>query len=52
VVAWLVDWRWISGGKVEGVGGRVAVVWWSSGGWRSGSSGQMAVAVRAVLRAI
>ncbi len=36
-----VDWRWIGGGKVKGVGGRVAVVvdwgsdewqWWSSGG--------------------
>jgi hypothetical protein len=38
VVARLVDWRWIGGGKVKGVGDRVAVVvewgldeWW----WRS-----------------
>ncbi len=30
-----VDWRWIGGGKVKGVGGRVAVVVeWGSGDWR------------------
>ncbi len=31
----LVDWRWIGGGKVEGVGGRVAVVIeWGLDKWR------------------
>ncbi len=43
-----VDWRWIGGGKVEEVGGRVAVVvkwgsdewrWWSSGGGSGGEGG-------------
>jgi hypothetical protein len=35
VVARLVDWRWIGGGEVEGVGGRVAVVVeWGSDEWR------------------
>jgi hypothetical protein len=35
VVARSVDWRWIGGGKVEGVGGRVAVVVeWGSDEWR------------------
>ncbi len=35
MVAWLVDWRWIGGGKVEGVGGRVAVVVeWGLDEWR------------------
>ncbi len=30
-----VNWRWIGGGKVEGVGGRVAVVVeWGSDEWR------------------
>ncbi len=30
-----VDWRWIGGGKVEGVGGRVAVVVeWGSDEWQ------------------
>ena len=47
-----VDWRWIGRGEVEGVGGRVAVVWWSNGGRRSGGGGRVAVAVRAVARAI
>ncbi len=40
VVAWSVDWRWIGGGKAEGVGGRVAVVVeWGSDKWRWRSSG-------------
>ncbi len=52
VVARSVDWRWIGGGKVKGIGGRVAVVWWSNGGLRSGGDGQVAVAVRVVARAI
>ncbi len=35
VGARLVDWRWIGGGEVEGVGGRVAlVVEWGSDEWR------------------
>ncbi len=35
-----VDWRWLGGGKVEGVGGRVAVVVeWGSDEWRWRSSG-------------
>ena len=56
VVARSVDWRWIGGGEVEGVGGRVAVVVeWGSVDWRWRSSGGrvvVAVAVRAVVRAI
>jgi hypothetical protein len=52
VVVRSVDWRWIGGGKVEGVGGRVAVVWWSNGGQTSGGGGRVAVALRAVARAI
>ena len=51
-MVWSVDWRWIGGGKVESVGGRVAVVWWLNGGQTSGGGGQMAVAVRAVEKAI
>jgi hypothetical protein len=51
-VAWLVDWRWIGGGKVKGVGGRVVVVWWLNGGRMSGGGGQEVVALRAVARAI
>ncbi len=47
-----VDWRWIGGGKVKGVGSRVAVDWWSNGGWMSGGGGQVVVALRAVARAI
>ncbi len=47
-----VDWRWIGGGEVEGVGGRGAVVWWSIGGWTSGGDGRVAVALRAVAREI
>ncbi len=49
-----MDWRWIGGGEVESVGGRVVVVWWLNGGWRSGGGGQVAVAVavRVVARAI
>ncbi len=48
MVARLVYWRWIGGGEVEGVGGRVAVLvewgsdkwrWRSSGGGRGGESG-------------
>ncbi len=43
-----VDWRWIGGGKVEGVGGRVVVVvewgldewqWWLGGGGGGGEGG-------------
>jgi hypothetical protein len=35
VVARLVDWRWIGGGDVKGVGGRVVVlVKWGSDEWR------------------
>ena len=56
MVARLVDWRWIGGGEVEGVGSRVAVVVeWGSDDWRWRSSGSqvvVAVAVRAVVRAI
>jgi hypothetical protein len=52
VVARSVDWRWIGGGEVEGVGGRVAVVWWSNGGRTSGGGGRVAVALRVVARAI
>ncbi len=34
-MAWSVDWRWIGGGEVEGVGGRVAVVVeWGLDEWR------------------
>ncbi len=47
-----VDWRWIGGGKIEGVGGRVAVVWWLNGGQTSGGGGHMAVVVRVVAKAI
>jgi hypothetical protein len=44
----MVDWRWIGGGKVKGVGGRVAVVvewgldeWkWRSSGGGSGGGGE------------
>ncbi len=39
MVAWSVGWRWIGVGEVEGVGGRVAVVWWSNGGRTSGGVG-------------
>jgi hypothetical protein len=52
VVARSVDWQWIGGDKIEGVGGRVAVVWWSNGGQRSGGGGRVVVALRAVARAI
>ncbi len=52
MVARSVDWRWFGDGEVEGVGVRVAVVWWSNGGWTSGGGGQVAVALRAVARAI
>jgi hypothetical protein len=52
VVVRSVDWWWIGGGKVEGVGGRVAVVWWLNGGWTSGGGGRVAVALRAVARTI
>ncbi len=44
-MAWSVDWRWIGGGNVKGVGGRVAVVWWSNWDRRSGCGGRVAVAV-------
>ncbi len=47
-----MDWRWIGGDKVEGVGGRVAGLWWSNGGRTSGGGGRVAVALRAVTRAI
>ncbi len=39
VVARSVDWLWTGGGEVEGVGVRVAVVWWLNGGLRSGGGG-------------
>ncbi len=40
MVARLVDWQWIGGDEVEGVGGRVAVVVeWGSDKWRWRSSG-------------
>ncbi len=40
VVARLVDWQWIGGGKVKSVGGRVAVVVeWGSDEWQWRSSG-------------
>jgi hypothetical protein len=52
VVARSVDWQCIGGGKVEGVGGRVEVVWWLNGGRTSGGGGRVAVALRAVARAI
>jgi hypothetical protein len=48
----VVDWWWIGSGKVEGVGGRVAVVWWLNGGRTSGGGSRVAVASRAVARAI
>jgi hypothetical protein len=51
-VAQSVDWQWIGGGKVEGVGGRVAVVWWLNGSRRSGGGNRVVVALRAVARAI
>jgi hypothetical protein len=51
-VARSVDWWWIGGGEVKGVGGRVAVMWWLNGGWTSGDGGQVVVALRAVARAI
>ncbi len=47
-----MDWQWIDGGEVKGVGGRVAVVWWSNEGRTSGGGGRVAVALRAVARAI
>ncbi len=50
MVARSVDWWWIGGGKVEGVGGRVAVVWWLNGGLRSGGGSRVAVEVRAVCK--
>ncbi len=34
-----MNWRWISGGKVEGVGGRVAVVWWLNRDQKRGGGG-------------
>ncbi len=35
MVAWSVDWRWIGGGKVEVVSGKVVVVVeWGSDEWR------------------
>jgi hypothetical protein len=36
-----MDWRWIGGGEVDGVGGRVAVVveWGSAVNWRWRTSG-------------
>ncbi len=52
VVALSVDWQWIGGGEVEGIGGRVAMVWWLNGGRRSGGGGRVAVAVRVVARVI
>jgi hypothetical protein len=52
VVVRSVDWWWIGGGKVKGVGSRVAVVWWLNEGRTSGGGGQVAVALRAVARAI
>jgi hypothetical protein len=56
VVAWWVDWQWIGGGEVKGVGsGDAVVVKWGSDDWRWRSSGSqvvVAVAVRAVVRAI
>ncbi len=52
----VVDWRWIGGGKIEDVGGRVAVVVeWGLDDWRWRSSGSqvvVAVVVRAVARTI
>ncbi len=47
MVARSVDWRWISGGEVKGVGGRVVVVvewgldkwWWRSSGGDGGGEG-------------
>ncbi len=47
-----VDWRWIGGGEVKVVDGRVVVVWWLNGGRKSGGGGQVVVALRAVVRAI
>ncbi len=52
MVAQSVDWQWIGGGEVKGVGGRVVVVWGSNGGWTSGGGGKVAVALRAVARVI
>ena len=43
MVARSVDWRWIGGGEVKGVGGRVAVVWWLNGGRTSGGGGRVVV---------
>jgi hypothetical protein len=61
-VARLVDWRWIGGGEVKGVGGRVAVVvkwgsdkwqWWLSGGGSGGEgSGEGNLSAVAVARAV
>jgi hypothetical protein len=49
-----VDWRWIGGGEVEGVGGRVAVVVeWGSDEWRwRGGGGEGDLGAVAVARAV
>ncbi len=52
-----MDWQWIGGGKVEGVGGRVAVgvrwgsyEWqWQSGGGGSGGEGGGKINLSAVV---
>ncbi len=44
MVARSVDWRWVGGGKVEGVGGRVAVVVeWGLDEWQWRSNYHIAV---------